>query len=140
MQDDPKLEFFSTDEKVVEKVQKGLTSQEAAALLLSEGRTSNVQEAEMLASAQEFDMDAIMRSGLRRQMGFDFQIKTSPRKLYVLAKDGPKVHTHAKVKEGEMDEYGNIISEDLIARLVDACVRLKVKWDEANAAKAGAKR
>lgn len=136
MQEEPKLEFYSEDEKVVEKVQKGLTSVEAAALLLSGGKTTDAKEAEMHAAAAAMpDLDDLVKSGLRRRMGFDFQIKTTHRKIHVYSKEGPHVSTHCKVKAGEMDEYGNIISEDLINRMVDACLRLKEKWTEAIAKK-----
>lgn len=113
---------------------KGMTSVEAAALILSGGATKDAEEAQILASADAFDMDGLQRSHLRRMMGFDFRIKIRPdqHKILVSSKDGPKVRTHAKIKDGEIDQYGNIINEDLIDRLVDACARLKAKWEAAN--------
>lgn len=122
---------YSEDQNVVQQVEQGLSSTEAAALFISEGRTTNVQEAEAFASGQAFDIDAMQRAHLRRMMGFDFKVKISGQKLLVIAKEGPKVRTHAKIMPGDLDKYGNIVSEDLIGRLVEACVRLKVKWDKA---------
>lgn len=118
----------------------GITSVDAAALFLSDGRTTDptlaamIDEAESLPGLEKKDYEALERGELRDMMGFDFKIKIAPAKskLLVSSKEGPKVRTHAKVKPGEVDDYGNIISEELIGRLVQACVRLKEKWDAAN--------
>lgn len=107
-----------------------LTSTEAAALILSEGRTTDPQLAETYVSSVELDIEALKKSGLRREMGFDFQVKMRPNYLLCLSKQSPYVHTKALIKPGEVDEYGNIISPELIDRLVAACLRLKVKWDK----------
>lgn len=123
---------YSEDQDVVRKVEHGgLTSTEAAALFLSEGRTMNQQEAEALASGQAFDMDDMQRAHLRRMMGFNFKVKITGRKLLVIAKEGPRVRTHAKIMPGDLDKFGNVASQELIDRLVEACLRLKVKWDKA---------
>lgn len=107
----------------------GLTSVEAAALIQSEGRTKDPEKAAAYANGQELNMDALQRAGLRRQMGFDFEIKVHPRKVMVLAKDDRKIRANAKIKPGDVDEYGNIVNPDLIERLVEACLVLKQKWD-----------
>lgn len=112
-----------------EQKQKGLTSVEAAALLLSEGHTTDPEEAQIIAEGKELNMDELMRAGLRRSMGFDFKIKVRARKILVMADDGSHLRTNAKIKDGELDSYGNIVSKELIQRLVDACVELKEKWD-----------
>ncbi len=73
--------------------------------------------------SQLFDMDALTRSHLRRMMGFDFQIKQDERKLHVYAKEYPHTHTHCR--------YDGEINEKTIDKLVDACLRLKIKHEEA---------
>jgi uncharacterized protein YggE len=112
---------------------KGLTSEEAAALFLSGGVTKDVQEAEMIASGHMFNLDAMQRAHLRRMMGFDFEIKPRYNKVYVRSLEGPHVSTWCTIKTDEKDNYGNIIKESAIDRLVDACLRLKQKWEAAHA-------
>lgn len=109
-----------------------LTSEEAAALWLSNGATSDPFIA--TSGAYELDgegikMDDYRKAKLRDMMGFDFRIKVKINKVHVSSKQDPYVTTHCKIKEGELDKYGNIISEPLIDRLVDACLRLKLKYE-----------
>jgi hypothetical protein len=108
----------------------GLTSVDAAALLLSEGRTKDPNEAAQIAEGKELNLDGLHRAGLRRSMGFDFELQIMPNVILVTAKERPFARTRAKIYEGETDKYGNIIAQELINRLVDACVRLKDKRDE----------
>lgn len=106
-----------------------LTSLQAAALILSEGRTDDVEKAELLASGNELDMEALQRAHLRRMMGFDFRMKFRPNKIHVSTTQDPYLSTHCKLQEGDTDKYGNIVNPDVIPRLVAACVRLKAKYD-----------
>lgn len=117
---------------------QSMSSVEAAALLLSEGKTTNPYLAGILSEEKgsELDMDAMQKAHLRRMMGFDFKIRIEGKRLLVTSKEGPELRTRAQIKQGEIDELGNITSEDLIDRLVDACLRLKTKWDEATAEEA----
>jgi|SRR6185437_5485127 len=107
---------------------KGMTSLEAAALVLSNGHTTDLNKAAVMSKGVDLNMDNLQRAHLRRMMGFDFQIKQTATKIHVYSKEGPHVSTSAKIWQGELDEYGNIINEELIDRLVDACLRLKKKW------------
>lgn len=107
----------------------GLTSEEAAALFLSDGKTTDVNKAAAYDRGHEFDMDLLMRSGLRRAMGFDFKVKLGGSKIYFYSETGPRVSARCKVQDGEMDKYGNVISQDLVDRMVEACMVLKQKWD-----------
>jgi hypothetical protein len=109
--------------------QTNLTSREAAALILSDGRTSDVAEAELLTSAPSLELDGLQRAHLRRMMGFNFAVKVHGSRILVISKEGPHIITRCNIKSGEMDDYGNITSEKLIERLVNACVRLKIQWD-----------
>lgn len=108
-----------------------MTSVEAAALYLSGGKTTDPVLATAMDEARDETMglDAIQRSHLRRMMGFDFRMKMAPNKIHVSSKTPPFVTTHCKIKDGETDDYGNIIKEELIDRLVDACLRLKKKYE-----------
>lgn len=124
-------QVYSDDQEIVNKVEQGISSTEAAALYISGGQTTDPNEAVAYSDGTALNMEALQRAHLRRMMGFDFKVKVHGRKLLVSSKEGPAVRTHAKVLPGDLDQYGNIISEDLIGRLVEACVRLKVKWEKA---------
>lgn len=121
------------------KKKLGLTSVEAAALIQSEGRTKDPDEAAAYMQGQDLNIDALQRAGLRRAMGFDFELKVHPRKVMVFAKDDRKIRANAKIKSGDVDEYGNITNPELIERLVQACLTLKTKWDakQARSTRAG---
>lgn len=108
----------------MKKKKLGVTSTEAAALLMSDGRTSDPEEAALLAQGSILDMDALQRSALRNMMGFDFRIKPAPNKYHVSSTKPPYVTTWCK--------YTGIEDEAFIDRLVDACLRLKIKHDKAN--------
>lgn len=107
-----------------------MTSLEAAALYLSGGKTRDPALAVVLDenAKDEFNMDAMQRAHLRRMMGFDFRMKMAPNKIHVSSKEEPYVTTHCKIREGEMNGQ-HIVKESLIDRLVDACLRLKIKHD-----------
>ena len=109
-----------------------LSSVEAAALLVSGGKTKDPTLADVYANEAKdtFNMDAMQRAHLRRMMGFDFKVRFTTHKVFVTSKTGPIVRTRATLEDGEVDEYGNVIKESAIEKLVDACVRLKQKWDE----------
>lgn len=121
-----------------DKKKTGLTSEEAAALFLSDGRTKDVQMATILDqnAKNELDMDGLQRAHLRRMMGFDFRVKLAPNKIHVSSTDPPYLSTHMKLKEGDAVEtiqgFG-LTNEAAIDRLVDACARLKDKWDKEQA-------
>jgi len=111
------------------KKKLGVDSVEASALMLSEGYTKDPEEA--LAYDQEFNdqMDKEMRAKLRDAMGFDFKIKMQGNRMTITSKDKPRVRVHTFINPGDKDDYDNIVSEALIQRMVDACLRLKAKWD-----------
>lgn len=54
-----------------------MTSQEAAALLLSGGKTSDVEEANLMDQGKLLDPDALERAYYRRALGFDVDIEYS---------------------------------------------------------------
>lgn len=107
---------------------KSMTSLEAAALILSEGHTSDLNEAATYAKGVSLEMDGLQRAHLRRLMGFDFEMQQLPNIILVTSKEKPYVRTRCDILEGETDDRGNIIDDALINRLVDTCMRLKVKW------------
>lgn len=112
------------------KKKVGLDSVEASALLMSEGYTKDPMEATKYHDEFTPDIDAEMRAKLRESMGFDFKIKMQDRKrLIVTTKGHPRLRVQTFVNPADVDEYGNIISQALINRLVDACIALKAKWD-----------
>jgi hypothetical protein len=119
-----------------EPKKQGLTSVEAAALYLSNGQTKDPTLAAVIDenAKNELNMDALQRAHLRRMMGFDFRIKFAPNKIHVSSKQEPYVTTWCKVLEGDVlktPEGGMLTNDEAINRLVDACARLKTKWDKA---------
>lgn len=113
------------------KTKLGLTSVEAAALWLSDGKTKDPEQAALIDQGQEFDMDGLTRAALRRAMGFDFKVKQAPNYFHVYSDDDLHVSARAKILPHEVDVYGNIINADATDRLAEACLRLKTKWDAA---------
>lgn len=117
---------------------KGLTSVEAAALYLSDGRTADPNLAVIIDQNRQndIDMDALQRAHLRRMMGFDFRIKFAPNKIHISSKQPPYVTTWCRLKEGdalETPQGFQLTNEQAIDRLVDACARLKDKYDKEQA-------
>jgi hypothetical protein len=97
------------------------------------GKTS-VQAAEeyldaMYEASQILDVDKLTRANLRRRMGFDFKIKYAPNKIHVYSEEGPRLSTHCKLFPGDIVD-GEIMTETCINRLVDACLRLRIKWNK----------
>jgi hypothetical protein len=117
--------------EVIANAKKGLTSEEAGALIVSGGRTKDVEEAEIIAQGQTLEIDALQRAHLRRAMGFDFKLKLAPNKIHLYSETGPHVSSHTKLKEGDLDEYGNIVNPQVIDNIVNACLVLKQRWDAA---------
>lgn len=110
-----------------------LTSVEAAALLISGGKTKDPGMASYIAEGREFDEDKLIQSHLRRMMGFDFRIKVNPNKIHISSKQEPYVTTHMKLKEGDLNPLLELTNEEAVDRLVDACLRLKNKYEDAKA-------
>lgn len=98
------------------------------------GKTSVEAAVEYLEAVDEmkhvFKMDDLERAALRNAMGFDFEISFAPSKIFVSAHGFKKLRTHVKLVKGDVDDDGNILPGKVEARLADACVRLKAKYDE----------
>lgn len=117
-----------SDQQADQPKKKGMTSLEAAALIISQGHTDDINKAATYAQGVSLEIDGLQRAHLRRMMGFDFEIQQLPNVLLITSKEKPFARTRCDVWEGETDEYGNIIDEALINRLVDSCLRLKKHW------------
>jgi hypothetical protein len=115
------LDFLNEGETPKKKI--GITSEQAAALYLSDGMTDDVELAQQYDSGELFDMDGLQRAALRRQMGFDFDVKYTERKFYVRSKEAPFVTAQA--------DYNGVIDEQAIIALVDACILLKQRYQDA---------
>lgn len=107
----------------------GMTSVEAGALLVTKGQSKDPEVAEQYDEAHELEIDGLMRAKLRESMGFDFEIKVRPNKIHIFSLGRPRVTSSAKIKPGEVDVYGNIINENVVGRLVEACLVLKQRHD-----------
>jgi hypothetical protein len=114
----------------------GMTSVEAAALFLSDGKTTDPQLAAVIDenAKNELDMDGLQRAHLRRMMGFNWRTKVAPNKIHVSSTERPFVSTHMKLKDGDIIEtpggFG-LTNEAAINRLVEACARLKERYQAA---------
>ena len=130
----PKKPTEAIEGEIVTRKRKkklGINSVEASALLMSECYTKDPEEA--LAYDRDFtdQFDAEMRGKLRDAMGFDFKIKLQDRtRLVVTTKGTPRLRCHTFVLPADLDQYGNIVSQALINRLVDTCLQLKAKYDK----------
>jgi hypothetical protein len=114
-----------------------LSSLEAAALYLSDGATKDPAKAAIIDANKknELNMDALQRAHLRRMMGFNFRIKMQPNKIHVSSTQDPYVTTWCRIT-GDDVINGQITNEATLDRLVDACARLKGKYDKALAKEA----
>lgn len=106
-----------------------MNSIEAAALYLSDGATKDPNKAALMAQGDNFNMDALQRSHLQRMMGFEFELKLRPNKLHVSSKVEPYVSTWCRIVGDDLAD------EAQIDKLVDACLRLKIKYETAKAKK-----
>jgi len=101
-----------------------MTSIEAAALILSNGETTDPEQAQLIADGKVFDLDKMKRAHLRRMMGFDFDLKFTHRKFYVRSKQPPFVTAQASYE-------GDPWEPEAIDKLVGACLTLKNRYEAA---------
>lgn len=106
--------------------QPGLTSVQAAALYLSDGKTDDPEEAVHYnatgAGADGFQMDELQKAHLRRMMGFNFEVKLKHKKITVYSTETPYVMHETK--------YSGIMNEKTVDKIVDACATLKELYEE----------
>lgn len=98
-----------------------ITSLEAAALMVSGGQTTDVEEANLIASGQILGMDALQRAHLRRMMGFDFDIDVHHNRFVITDKQ----------RRYKTSCFYSDLDDKAVKRLVRACLRLKKLHDEA---------
>lgn len=118
---------------------KGLTSLEAAAMYLSDGKTTDPSIAAVMASnapvigEDDIKLDRQQKAHLVEMMGFDFKIKITPTKIHVSNVGKPHFSAYTRLTQGDLAPDGMIMNMDTVNRLVDACERLKIKHDKATA-------
>lgn len=106
------------------------TSLEAAALILSQGQTKDVEKANHIAAGgNPFDMDRLQQAHLRRMMGFDWSLTQNYKKVIVHSNESPFV--------SESFDFSGEWDEDDVKLLTEACLKLKEAWDEEKAKEAG---
>lgn len=71
------------------------------------------------------NLDALQRAHLRRMMGVNFRIKVTPNKYHITTTEDPYVTTWCK--------FTGVVDEAFIDRLVNACLRLKIKYEKEKA-------
>lgn len=101
---------------------KGMSSLEAAALYLSDGVTSDPNEAvHRVNGGNGLNIDELQKAHLRRMMGFDFNVKYDYKKLVVYSLESPLLSEEA--------DFSGTWNEEDIDILVDTCLKLKEAWD-----------
>ena len=109
---------------------KNLTSDQAAALLISEGKTSNAEDAAFYQTVEDigdefvFDLQESLRNDLKRRMGFDFAVEIRKTKVTVRAVEGKQVSKWMRrPKEWTPKD---------IEKLVKICLKVKKEWERLN--------
>jgi len=105
-----------------------LSSTEFAALLVSEGRTTDVTMANALADGYPIDPDQLERAFYRRALGFDVDIYIDPAKGKAIIKDLELGLTTTCAYLGEETKEN---MDANAKRLSKACMKLKKKHDDA---------
>ena len=103
-----------------------LSSTEFAALLVSEGRTTDVTMANALADGYPIDPDQLERAFYRRAIGFDVDIRIDPDSKKAIVTD---LELGLKTTCTYLDGDENIDTN--AQRLSKAVMKLKKKHDEA---------
>lgn len=101
-----------------------MTSVEAAALLISEGKTTDPEQASLMQDGKLLDPDNLERAHFRRALGFDFSVLHDDKLGKWIIRDdelGIKVMTPMS-KTGDQNEDAQHIA--------NACVKLKTKHDK----------
>lgn len=109
------------------KLQEGYepSSMDVAALIISNGQTTDPHLAVQISDGTELDPEQLIKAGLRRSMGFDFTVTfTSPNRALIESTEGPRVSAVAKYLKTDDEEART-------TKLVTACLKLKEKWDTA---------
>lgn len=103
-----------------------MSSLEAAALILSNGATKDIEQAQYYDQGSELQLDSLQRAHLRRLMGFDFQLVMRDKKMVISSAEAPYVTTWCG--------YSGVMDEAAVDKLVNACLRLKKKYETAREA------
>jgi len=101
----------------------GMTSLEAAALYSSNGATSDVEEANLLAEGKILDPDKLQRAFFRRALGFDFSVITDEKHGKYIIRDDER---GGSVTCAIVDDYNN-----QAAKLAKAIIKLKKLHEQA---------
>lgn len=104
------------------KQPRGMTSREAAAMMISDGATKDVALAELIADGKALDPDVLTRSHFRRQFGFDFTVEPDPKSLRYIIRDAELGLSVTCGYEADFNNQG--------ARLAKACIKLKKLHDK----------
>lgn len=115
----------------------GMTSLQAAALYLSDGATddpniaaiTHVHGDDELIGDKYLKLDLQQKASLVEMMGFDFKIMITPRKIHVSNNGKPHFSAYCKLKPEDVDGRNMLTNVEAVNRLVDACLRLKIKHD-----------
>lgn len=101
-----------------------MTSVQAAALMLSEGRTEDKELAELMDEGKLLDPDLLIRSGIQRAVGFDFTLlREDENDRYVIRDDEmPGISVTCQLEA----DFNN-----QAARLAKAVVKLKKMHERA---------
>jgi hypothetical protein len=105
------------------KAKTTMSSREAAALILSEGATDDVEEAELLSDGKILDRDKLIQAHFRRQLGFDFTvIREDVEHRYIIRDEELDISVTCPI-EPDFNNQG--------ARLAKATMKLKKMHEDA---------
>lgn len=115
----PKTDYLTPKE--------GVTSEQAAALYLSDGRTDDAKlvnkarEADVNAGEHGFYFDALDKDHLVKTIGFQFEVVIKHKKLTVFARDKPAITKTVK--------FSGIENEQMVEKLVGLCLDVKAMYE-----------
>lgn len=104
------------------KNKPSMSSTEVAALIASEGRTTDVDLANQYAAGQLIDPEALEKAFYRRKMGFDFNVDFYPVRHKAIATD-LELGLKTTCTWIEDDDEGNA------RRMAKMCIKLKKMHD-----------
>ena len=99
-----------------------MTSREAGALIASGGKTTDVEQANLMAEGKLLDPEALERAYYRRALGFDFSCEIDPANHAAYARDD-ELNLSVKIVWTDDDERNS-------ERLAKACMKLKSLHDK----------
>lgn len=101
---------------------KGMTSLQAAAMYLSDGKTDDAEEVNQTVEQERFTMDTLQKAHLTKLMGFRFSVDVTYKKITVKSDEAPFLRQSAS--------FSGVMDEEAVNTIVALCGKLKEAWDK----------